>query len=401
MQKYFDYAATTPCAKEVVEAMSKYWEVAFGNPHSRSHSFGWEAENAIEEARKSIAELINADPKEMIFTSGATESNNLAIKGFANGPMGGKKKIISCTTEHKCVIESLRYLKNQGFEIVYLPVNEGGLIDLNRLEAEIDEAMLVSISFVNNETGVMQPIEKIGQLCRDRGVFFHVDAAQAFGKVKIDVKEQKIDMLSISGHKIYGPMGIGALFVSRNPRVRLANLLSGGGQERGMRSGTLPTPLCVGFGEAAKIASKNMEHDYKKASAFHEAVYKDLILGMDEIYLNGSKESKIPHIMNISIPFVEGESMMMRMRDFALASGSACTSKSLEPSHVIRAMYPGDQDLAHSSIRVCFGRLTTKEEVGSLIEAFKKNIKDLRAMSPLWDMKKRGIDLKTIVWNIH
>lgn len=400
--KYFDYAATTPCQQEVVDAMLPYLNEVFGNPHSRSHQYGWDAEQAVENARAQIAQLINANPDEIVFTSGATESNNLAIKGFALGPSmdpSRKKKIVSITSEHKCVIESLRALKQQGFNIVMLPVQESGLVDLESLRKELDDAALVSISYINNETGVIQNIPEISKMCREHKVFLHVDAAQAFGKIPINARE--VDMLSISGHKIYGPKGIGALFVSKNPRVRLTSLISGGGQERGIRSGTLPTMLCVGLGKAAEIAGKRMQQDYAQAKVFHDMVYNEVVSKIPEVYINGVLEHKVPYIINISVPYVEGESLMMRMSDFALASGSACTSKSLEPSHVIRAMHPDDQDLAHSSLRVCFGRGTTEDEVLSLISALKKNITELRDLSPLWSMFKKGVDLKKINWQAH
>lgn len=407
LRNYFDYAASTPCDLEVVKAMEPYWNINFGNPHSRNHRFGWVAETAIETAREKIAELINATPDEIIFTSGATESNNLALKGFAQGignerdgkELNKKKKIVSVITEHKCVIESLRYLQKSGFEVVFLPVNFAGLIDLNLLESELKDAALCTISYVNNETGVIQDIPSISSLCRKYGVKLHVDAAQAYGKIPINARE--VDMLSISGHKIYGPKGIGALFVSKNPRIRLGHLFSGGGQERGMRSGTLPTPLCVGLGRAAELAKDFMDRDFKQAEQFQKMIQEEMVNKIPDAYINGSLQNKIPHILNISIPYVEGESLMMRLHEFALSSGSACTSKSLEPSHVISAMHPESKDLAHSSIRICFGRFTTHEAVEDLITAFIKNVEELRNLSPLWAMVQKGIDLKTIKWNVH
>ena len=401
--KYFDYAASTPCDDLVIEAMKPYWAETFGNPHSRSHEFGWNSENAIEKARKQIADLINADASEIIFTSGATESNNLAIKGFIKHPMVKEKvqgkKILSIKSEHKCVIETLRSLEQEGFEVVFLPIHSNGLVDLEELKKEIDNACLVSISYINNETGVIQDIPQISKICREKKVTLHVDAAQAFGKIPINARD--VDLMSISGHKIYGPKGIGALFVSKKPRVRILPLISGGGQERGMRSGTLATPLCVGLGAAAEVASNRMQADYDKAKKLHDMVYSQVVESMDHVFINGALDSKIPHIINISIPYVEGESLMMRMGGFALASGSACTSKSLEPSHVIKAMNPDDHDLAHSSIRVCFGRNTREEDVKNLIAAFKKHIIELRDLSPLWDMVQKGIDLKSINWKAH
>ncbi len=400
MTKYFDYAATTMCDAQVLEAMRPYWDVDFGNPHSRSHEFGWKAEKAIEDARKQIADLINANPDEIIFTSGATESNNIAIKGFAIGPSMIKgKKIISIVSEHKCVIESVRSLSRMGIEIVFLPIQADGLLDLELLEKELPNAALVSISYVNNETGVVQNIPEISRMCRAAKVFLHVDAAQAFGKIPIDAR--MVDLMSISAHKIYGPKGIGALFVSKNPRIRLGNFISGGGQERGIRSGTLPTPLCVGFGMAAKIAQEKMDEDLKRAQKFHARIVDQVVKEMSEIYVNGSLDHKIPHILNLSVPFVEGESLLMRLQDFALASGSACTSKSLEPSHVISAMNPESKDLAHSSVRICFGRMTVDEEVDDLISQLKKHVSELRELSPLWAMFQKGIDLKSINWNTH
>lgn len=401
-ENYFDYAASTPCDEAVIKAMEPYWAEYFGNPHSRSHKFGWSAEEAIEKAREQIANLINAKPDEIIFTSGATESNNLAIKGFAWGPNmdpSKKKKILTIASEHKCVIESVRALKHMGFEIKILPVQSSGLVDLTMLEKELDDAALVSISYINNETGVVQDIQAISKLCRAKGVCFHVDAAQAFGKIAINARD--VDMLSISGHKIYGPKGIGALFVSKQPRVRLSALISGGGQERGMRSGTLPTPLCVGLGKAAEIAGERMSQDAQQAKKFHDMIMEQVVNKLEEISINGDLNHKIPQILNLSVPYVEGESLIMRLHEFALASGSACTSKSLEPSHVIRAMHPEDQDLAHSSLRICFGRHTQLEEVENIIKALQKHIVELRELSPLWSMVKRGIDLKTIKWDAH
>lgn len=405
MKRYFDYAATTPCEKEVVQAMEPYWTEDFGNPHSRSHVWGWTAAEAIESARAEIAGLIEANPDEIIFTSGATEANNLAIKGFAYGPNlygfetdSKRKKLISIATEHKCVLESLAALEKD-FEIVILPVQKNGLVDLDLLAANLADAGMVSIAYVNNETGVIQKISEISKLCRSAGVCLHVDAAQAFGKISINARE--VDLLSISGHKIYGPKGIGALFVSKNPRVRLRAQMSGGGQERGIRSGTLPTALCVGLGMAAKIAGKKMSEDFQKAKKFHNLVLAEVVEKVPQIFVNGDLASKIPHILNLNIPFVEGESLMMRMSDFGLASGSACTSKFLESSHVITAMNPDERDLANSSLRVCFGRFTTEEDVEFLIENLVKHIAELRHLSPLWDMYQKGIDLKSIKWSAH
>lgn len=397
--KYFDYAATTPCDERVLQTMAPYWNEHFGNASSRSHKYGWNAEEAIEIARTQVANLINAKQDEIIFTSGATESNNLAIKGFVLGPNmepTKQKKILALSTEHKCVIESVRYLKQLGYNIKFLPVLSTGLVDLNLLEQELESAAFLSISYVNNETGVIQDIPTISKMCRAKNVCLHVDAAQAFGKININARD--VDLLSISGHKIYGPKGIGALFVSKTPRIRLSHLISGGGQERGMRSGTLATPLCVGLGAAANLAQQNMEADYNQAKYFESQIIQNVIEKTSNLNINGIKTQKIPHILNISVPYVEGESLLMRLHEFALASGSACTSKSLEPSHVISSMNPEEKDLAHSSIRICFGRYSTQNDVDELIVALNKHIYELRELSPLWSMVQKGIDLKTIKW---
>jgi len=398
---YFDYAATTPCDASVLKAMEPYWNECFGNPHSRSHAYGWDAESAVERARTQVAWAINAQSDEVIFTSGATEANNLAIKGFVLGPNmpKNKKKILTFATEHKCVIESFRFLKSMGFEVKILPVLSNGLVDLDMLENELDDAAFLSIMYINNETGVVQDIGAISKMCRAKGVCLHVDAAQAVGKIPVNARD--VDLLSISGHKLYGPKGIGALFVSKSPRVRIASLFSGGGQERGMRSGTLPTVLCVGLGAAVELTLERMKEDFERAQHFQQQVIDQVINKLPEVYINGAIDSKIPHILNISVPYVEGESLIMRMHEFALSSGSACTSKSLEPSHVIRAMHPDNEDLAHSSLRVCFGRQTKAEDVDALIRALQKHIEELRSLSPLWSMVQKGIDLKTINWQAH
>lgn len=394
--KYFDYASTTPCESEVIQEMIKHLSIEnnFGNPHSRNHEFGWNAEKVIENARKSIADLINANEKEIIFTSGATESNNLAIKGYALGPDYKGGTILSIETEHKCVIESLRYLKHKDFPVEFLQVENSGLLNLDLLKEKVKDAEFLSISYVNNETGVIQNISEISKICRANNVILHVDAAQAFGKINIDARE--IDMISISAHKIYGPKGIGALFVSKNPRVRISPLIHGGGQERNLRSGTLATSLCAGFGKAAEIAKIKMQEDYERASKF-QTLLLNSFTEEDVINLNGDPINKIPHIVNINIPYIEGESMLMKLNGgFALSSGSACTSKSLEPSHIIRAMNPGNKEIAHSSIRICFGRYTEEQDLINLIQSIKINTKKLRELSPLWHLFQEGISFEDV-----
>lgn len=398
---YLDYQATTPVDPRVLAEMLPYFTEKFGNPHSRSHSFGWESEAAVEEAREKIAKLINADPKEIIFTSGATESNNLAIKGVAHFYESKKKHIITITTEHKCVLDACRNLESEGFKVTYLPVKGNGIIDLNLLqEAITPETGLVSIMGINNEIGVIQPLAEIGKICRDRGVFFHSDCAQAFGKIPLDVKAMNIDLMSISGHKIYAPKGIGALFISRKPRVRLEPLISGGGQERGFRSGTLPTPLIVGLGKAAEIASLEMEKDYNHIKYLADKFHKAIAAKIPDVYLNGDDALRYPGNLNLSFAYVEGESLIIAIKELAVSSGSACTSASLEPSYVLRSMGV-DEDLAHTSIRFGIGRFTTEEEIDRAIDIVVNNIQRLRDMSPLWEMAQEGIDLKTIQWAKH
>lgn len=398
---YLDYQATTPVDPRVLAEMLPYFTEKFGNPHSRSHSFGWESEAAVEEAREKIAKLINADPKEIIFTSGATESNNLAIKGVAHFYESKKKHIITITTEHKCVLDACRNLESEGFKVTYLPVKANGIIDLNLLqEAITPETGLVSIMGINNEIGVIQPLAEIGKICRDRGVFFHSDCAQAFGKIPLDVKAMNIDLMSISGHKIYAPKGIGALFISRKPRVRLEPLISGGGQERGFRSGTLPTPLIVGLGKAAEIASLEMEKDYNHVKYLADKFHKAITAKIPDVYLNGDVALRYPGNLNLSFAYVEGESLIIAIKELAVSSGSACTSASLEPSYVLRSMGV-DEDLAHTSIRFGIGRFTTEEEIDRAIDIVVNNIQRLRDMSPLWEMAQEGIDLKTIQWAKH
>ena len=398
---YLDYQATTPTDPRVVEAMAPYWTNKFGNPHSRNHHFGWEAEDAVEIARGHVAALINANPKEIIFTSGATESNNLAIKGLAKFYGDQKNHIITVVTEHKCVLESCRALQQDGFDVTYLSVQENGLLDLDVLKAAItDKTLLVSVMAVNNEIGVIQPLAEIGKLCRANKVFFHTDAAQATGKIPIDVEAMNIDMLSISGHKFYGPMGIGALYVRKKPRVRLVPLIHGGGQERGMRSGTLPTPLVVGLGVACEIAAKEMAAEAERLRDFQHRLYEGLRQRIPEIYLNGDMDNRIPGNLNISFAYVEGEGLMMGIKDLAVSSGSACTSASLEPSYVLRALGVEDE-LAHTSLRLGLGRFTTEDDIDYAIERISKEVNRLRELSPLWDMAQAGIDIKSIKWAEH
>jgi cysteine desulfurase len=397
---YMDYNATTPIDSRVLEAMIPYFTEHFGNPHSRSHKFGWEAEEACEKARASVARLIGANPKEIVFTSGATEANNIAIKGVARFYRDQKKHIITAQTEHKCVIESCRQLANDGFDITYLPVQENGIINLDDLRAAIrEDTLLVSIMAVNNEIGVIQPLKEIGEICRSKGVFFHTDAAQAFGKMPLDVEEMKIDLMSISGHKIYGPKGIGALYMRRKPRVRLDSIISGGGQERGVRSGTLPTPLVVGLGKAAEIAAKGMREDQAHIKKLSDKMINSL-MEIPEVYLNGDRNQRIPGNVNLSFSCIEGESMIGAIKDLAVSSGSACTSSSLEPSYVLKAIGV-DEELAHTSIRFGLGRFTTEEEVNHAIKLVKNAINKLRELSPLWEMVQEGVDLKSINWKAH
>lgn len=398
---YLDYQSTTPLDPRVFEAMTPYFLEKFGNPHSRSHMYGWEAEEAVEEARAKVAKLINANPKEVIFTSGATESNNVAIKGTAGFYGDQKRHIITIATEHKCVLDACRHLQQQGFEVTYLTPQPNGLVSLDVLEAAIrEDTMLVSIMAANNEIGVIQPLAEIGALCRAKGVLFHTDAAQAFGKIHLDVEAMNIDLLSISGHKIYGPKGIGALYVRRKPRVRIVPLINGGGQERGMRSGTLPTPLVVGLGAAAAIAANEMESETVRVKGLRDHFLTRITAAVKDVYVNGDLEARLVGNLNLSFAYIEGESMIMAIRNLAVSSGSACTSASLEPSYVLRALGV-DEELAHTSIRFGFGRFTTKEEVDYAADLVISSIEKLRAMSPLWEMVQEGIDLKTIAWTGH
>jgi len=399
---YLDYQATTPMDPRVFEAMKPYFLEKFGNPHSRSHAFGWEAEEAVEKAREQVAALIGATAKEIIFTSGATESNNLALKGVMHFYGKQRPHLVTVQTEHKCVLDTARHLEQEGFKVTYLGVGQNGLIDIEELRKVVtDQTAVVSVMAVNNEIGVIQPLAEIGKICREKGAFFHTDAAQGFGKIPLNIEEMNIDLMSISGHKIYGPKGIGALYVRRkNPRVRLQAIIDGGGQERGMRSGTLPTPLVVGFGEAAEIAGREMAAENERLTKLASHFMKEIKAAIPDVYLNGDEKQRIPGNVNLSFAYVEGESMIMAIKDLAVSSGSACTSASLEPSYVLHALGL-DDEMAHSSIRFGFGRFTTDEEVDFAIETVKKHVGNLRNMSPLWEMVQEGIDLKSIQWSGH
>ncbi len=398
---YFDYSATTPVDPRVAEKMIPYLTEHFGNPASRSHPFGWEAEKAVEDARAQVAALVGADPKEIVFTSGATESNNLAIKGAGHFYSTAKgKHIITVRTEHKAVLDTVREMERQGFEATYLNVKENGLIDLDAFRAAIrPDTVLASVMAVNNEIGVIQDIESLGRICREKGVIFHVDAAQATGKMPIDLKTLPVDLMSFSAHKTYGPKGIGALYVRRKPRIRLEAQMHGGGHERGMRSGTLATHQIVGMGEAFRIAREEMATENERIRMLRDRLYAGL-KDIEEVHLNGDMDQRVPHNLNVSFNFVEGESLIMAIKDLAVSSGSACTSASLEPSYVLRALGRSDE-LAHSSIRFSIGRFTTEEEVDYAIKLLHEKIGKLRELSPLWEMFKEGIDLNTVQWAAH
>lgn len=400
---YLDYSATTPVDPRVAEKMCSYLTLddgLFGNPASRSHRFGWTAEEAVEQARKDVAALVNCDPKEIVWTSGATESDNLAIKGAAHFYEKKGKHIITCRTEHKAVLDTCRQLEREGFEVTYLDPEQNGLIDLAKLEAAMrEDTILVSIMHVNNEIGVIQDITAIGELTRSKKVLFHVDAAQSAGKEPIDLQAMKVDLMSFSAHKIYGPKGMGALYVRRKPRVRLEAQMHGGGHERGMRSGTLATHQIVGMGEAFRIAREEMEAENKRIRVLRDRLLAGL-QDLEEVYVNGDMERRVPHNLNVSFNFVEGESLMMALSDLAVSSGSACTSASLEPSYVLRAIGRPDE-LAHSSIRFSIGRFTTEADIDRAIELIHAKIAKLRELSPLWDMYKEGIDLDTVQWAAH
>ena len=397
---YLDYSATTPIDPRVAEKMIPFLTEKFGNPASRSHSYGWEAEEAVENARAEVARLLNADPKEIIWTSGATESDNLAIKGAAHFYQSRGKHLITVKTEHKAVLDTCRELEREGFEVTYLPVQENGLIDLEVFKAAIrPDTIVVSVMFVNNEIGVIQDIPAIGDICREKGIIFHVDATQAPGKVRIDLNELKVDLMSLSAHKVYGPKGIGALYVRRKPRVRLEAQMHGGGHERGFRSGTLATHQIVGMGEAFRIAREEMDEEQARIARLRDRMWNG-IKDMEEVYINGDLEHRVPNNLNVSFNFVEGESLIMAIKELAVSSGSACTSASLEPSYVLRALGRNDE-LAHSSIRFTLGRFTTEEEIDFAVRLLNDKIGKLRELSPLWEMYKDGIDLNTVKWAAH
>jgi cysteine desulfurase len=381
--------------------MTPYFFNLYGNPHSRNHRFGWDAEEAVEKGREQVADIIGASPKEIVFTSGATESNNLALKGTLDFYGDKKNHIITCTTEHKCVLDTCRILEQKGFKVTYLPVQKNGLIDLQQLEEAItDKTLLVSIMAAHNEIGVIQPLKEIGAICRKHTVFFHTDAAQAVGKIPLNVDEMNIDLMSISGHKIYGPKGIGALYVRRKPRVRILAQINGGGQERGMRSGTLSPALCIGIGKACALAKEEMNQENQRILEMRTHFYKKIMEALPQVYLNGDLERRLAGNLNLSFAHVEGEGLMMGIKDLAVSSGSACTSASLEPSYVLKALGVGE-DLAHTSLRIGFGRFTTKEEVDYAADKIIGAVNKLRDMSPLWEMAQAGIDINSIQWAGH
>ena len=399
---YMDYSATTPVDPRVADKMCQYLtpDGMFGNPASRSHKFGWDADEAVERARRDVAELLNANPKEIVWTSGATESDNLALKGAAHFYQKKGKHIITCKTEHKAVLDTCRQLEREGFEVTYLDPEPSGLVDLGKLEAAMrDDTILVSIMHVNNEIGVVQDIEAIGEMTRARKILFHVDAAQSAGKIPLDMERQKVDLLSLSAHKVYGPKGIGALYVRRKPRVRLEAQMHGGGHERGMRSGTLATHQIVGMGEAFRIAREDMAQENERILQLRDRLWNGM-REMEEVYLNGDLDQRVPGNLNVSFAYVEGESLIMALKDIAVSSGSACTSASLEPSYVLRALGREDE-LAHSSIRFTIGRFTTEEEIDYVINLISDQVSRLRELSPLWDMYKEGIDLSSVQWAAH
>jgi len=397
---YMDYGATTPVDQRVVDAMIPWLREHFGNPASRSHAWGWEAEEAVEKAREHVAALIGADPREIIWTSGATESNNLALKGAAQFYKTRGKHLITVKTEHKAVLDTTRELERQGFDVTYLDVQEDGLLDLGKFKAAIrPDTILVSVMFVNNEIGVIQDIPAIGAICREKGIIFHVDAAQATGKVAIDLAKLPVDLMSLASHKTYGPKGIGALYVRRKPRVRIEAQMHGGGHERGMRSGTLPTHQIVGMGEAFRIAKEEMGTESERVRMLQQRLINGL-KDIEQTFLNGHAEKRVPHNVNISFNFVEGESLIMGIKGIAVSSGSACTSASLEPSYVLRALGRSDE-LAHSSLRMTIGRFTTEEEIDYVVTTLKERVAKLRELSPLWEMYQDGVDISTIQWAAH
>ena len=397
---YMDYGATTPVDPRVVDAMIPWLREHFGNPASRSHAWGWEAEAAVEKAREQVAQLIGADPREIVWTSGATESNNLALKGAAHFYKSKGRHLVTVKTEHKAVLDTCRELERQGFEVTYLDVQEDGLVDLERLKAALrPDTIVVSVMFVNNEIGVVQDIPAIGAMCRERGIIFHVDAAQATGKVEIDLSTLPVDLMSLASHKTYGPKGIGALYVRRKPRVRLEAQMHGGGHERGMRSGTLPTHQIVGMGEAFRIAREEMGSELARIRTLQQRLLHGL-QDIEQVFINGHLGRRVPHNVNASFNFVEGESLIMGIKGIAVSSGSACTSASLEPSYVLRALGRSDE-LAHSSLRMTIGRFTTEEEIDYAVSTLKDRVAKLRELSPLWEMYKDGVDLSTIQWTAH
>lgn len=397
---YFDYSATTPVDPRVVEKMVPWLYDNYGNPASRSHSFGWQAEEAVEQARADVAALVNADPREIVWTSGATESNNLAIKGAAHFYAERGKHVITVKTEHKAVLDPCRELEREGYEVTYLDVMENGLIDLEVFKAAIrPDTVVVSVMFVNNEIGVIQDIEAIGEICREKGIIFHVDAAQATGKLEIDLQHLKVDLMSFCAHKTYGPKGIGALYIRRKPRVRIEAQMHGGGHERGFRSGTLATHQIVGMGESFRLAKLEMKTENERIRMLRDRLWKG-ICEIEEVYINGDLEHRVPHNLNVSFNYVEGESLIMAIKELAVSSGSACTSASLEPSYVLRALGRNDE-LAHSSIRFTLGRFTTEADVDFAIDLLKRRVDKLRDMSPLWEMVKEGVNLDTVQWAAH
>ncbi len=397
---YMDYSATNPCDERVVEAMIPWLRQHFGNPASRSHAWGWEAEAAVEKAREHVAALVNADPREIIWTSGATESDNLAIKGAAQFYKSKGRHIITVKTEHKAVLDTCRELERQGFEVSYLDVQDDGLLDLDAFQKAIrPDTILASVMFVNNEIGVVQDIAAIGEICRAKGVVFHVDAAQATGRVDVDLQALKVDLMSLTAHKTYGPKGIGALYVRRKPRIRIEAQMHGGGHERGMRSGTLPTHQIVGMGEAYRIAKEEMHAENRRIQALHDRLLKGLS-DIEQVFVNGHPEKRVPHNLNMSFNFVEGESLIMGIKGLAVSSGSACTSASLEPSYVLRALGRSDE-LAHSSLRITIGRWTTEADIDYAVQTIRQNVNKLRELSPLWEMYQDGVDISTIQWAAH
>lgn len=398
---YLDMQATSPVDPRVVDAMLPYYLTRYGNPHSRTHMYGWESDSAVETARAQIADLIGSSPKEIIFTSGATECNNISVKGVMHFYKDKKRHVITTQTEHKCVLDSCRHLQQEGFDVTYLPVKSDGLIDLDELRDAIrPDTGLVSVMAVNNEIGVIQPMEEIGEICKEFKIPFHTDAAQALGKIPIEVDKWNVSLMSLSGHKVYGPKGVGALYMRRRPRIRVEPQMNGGGQERGIRSGTVPTPLVVGFGAACEIAKKEMEYDQKRITELQERMLNGIREKLDFVVVNGSTERRYPGNLNLSFAYVEGESLLMGLKEVAVSSGSACTSASLEPSYVLRALGV-DEDMAHTSIRFGIGRFTTEAEIDRAVQLTVQQVKKLRDMSPLYEMVKDGIDIKNIQWSQH